>query len=232
MAGWGWILYLQKYIWVQKRRRPLCGTSTKLVQNGQPALLTMTFMWLQIGIRQPVPPEISLSWKKKQRYVTILQKHKKGLFALLRLKHQRRGKYNLMAAAKKLSNDLMPFSFKNSGNDVMSFCSKEWVDRLGWIGSAQIPVKSLSWKMQLHILLLLSPENNRTLLYVKYEELKMMIYSLIHISNMEIIFDWYGDDICLILRWYLSDMEMIFVWYGDDICLRRRPSESSATADV
>ena len=77
MAGWGWILYLQKYIWVQKRRRPLCGTSTKLVQNGQPALLTMTFMWLQIGIRQPVPPEISLSWKKKQRFVTILQKNTK-----------------------------------------------------------------------------------------------------------------------------------------------------------
>ena len=151
---------------------------TKLVQNGQPALLTMTFMWLQIGIRQPVPPEISFSWKKKQRFVTILQKkHEEGLFALLRLKHQRRGKYNLMAAAKKLSNDLMPFSFKNSCSDLMSFCSKEWVDRLGWIGSAQIPVKSLSWKMQLHILLLLSPENNRTLLYVKYEELKMMIQS-------------------------------------------------------
>ena len=38
---------------------------------------------------------------------------------------------------------------------------------------------------------------------------------------MEMIFVWYWDDICLILRWYLSDTEMIFVWYGDDICLIR-----------
>ena len=66
-----------------------------------------------------------------------------------------------MEAAKKISNDLMPFAFKKSGNDLMSFCSKEWVDRLGWIDSAQITEKSVSWEMQLGILLL-SGENDCT----------------------------------------------------------------------
>ena len=67
-----------------------------------------------------------------------------------------------MEAAKKISNDLMPFAFKKSGNDLMSFCSKEWVDRLGWIDSAQNTEKSVSWEMQLDILLL-GGENNCTL---------------------------------------------------------------------
>ena len=66
---------------------------------------------------------------------------------------------NLMEAAKKISNDLMPFAFKKFGNDLMSFCSKEWVDRLGWIDSAQDAEKSVSREMQLDILLL-SRENN------------------------------------------------------------------------
>ena len=91
-------------------------------------------MSLQIGIRQLFPPKIlfTLSGGKKKHYVIILQTNKKyknyfivGLFALLRSRHQRTGNNNLMTAAKKDSNDLMPFSFKNSGNDLMSFCSKE-----------------------------------------------------------------------------------------------------------
>ena len=91
-------------------------------------------MPLQIGIRQLFPPKIlfTLSGGKRSIMSSFYKQTKKyknyfivGLFALLRSRHQRTGDGNLTTAAKKVSNDLMPFSFKNSGNDLMSFCSKE-----------------------------------------------------------------------------------------------------------
>ena len=126
---------------------------------------------------------------------------------------------------------------------------------IDWVGSA---LHKFQWKVSAEkcssTFYFFSAQKTIALSYMSNMRNLRWWYTVWYISNMEIIFDWYGDDICLILRWYLSDTEMIFVWYGDDICLilrwylsdtemifvwyghdiclRRRPSESSATADV
>ena len=93
-------------------------------------------MRLQIGIWQPVPPRIFVanSDKEKTALSCHIWTHKDQRYVFLffwtsGIREQ--GNNNLMAAAKRVANDLMPFVWKKLGNDLMSFFSKEErLDRL------------------------------------------------------------------------------------------------------
>ena len=120
-------------------------------------------MRLQIGIWQPVPPRIFVtnSDKKKGKKLPC-----PVIFGLIKIKDvslllwdclffwtsgiREQGNNNLIAAAKRVTNDLMPFWLKKLGNDLMSFFSKkERLDRLA--SNCTLRSQSKKWDTALSI---------------------------------------------------------------------------------
>ena len=123
-------------------------------------------MRLQIGIWRPVPPRIFVTDSDQKKTIVPYLKQNAKIYILIvgllvfwtsGIREQRNN--NLMAAAKRVANDLMPFWLKKLGNDLMSFFSKEQrLDRL----ASNCTLRSQSKKIRCSIVYLHSLKRTRT----------------------------------------------------------------------